>query len=254
MRTLLLATSLLLACSANAKRPDEGPGQAGERLAGNSGDSGRVVNAGSDQGIMVMYDGREPVRGSGNRIRQTRPAGSFTRVIADDAMAVEIRIGPSASIELEGDDNLIDLIRTDAERGTLHLRVRGGYRVRRPMLARITVPRLERLELEASGDGRISGLNGGQLALASFGSGSFIAEGQVDALDLRIQGSGDADLERLRAREARLLINGSGDASAHVTDTIVATVNGTGDIIYRGSPRNVTEDVNGTGRIARRRD
>jgi len=247
MRTLLFATSLLLACSANAEHPDE---------AGNAAHEGadRVVQVDHDQGIEVRYEGREPERGSGNRIRQTRPAGAFSRVIADDAMDVEIRIGPQASIELEGDDNLIGRIRTEAERGTLHLRVRGGYHVRRAMVARITVPRLERVDLQASGDGRISGLNGGRLALASFGSGSFTAEGRVDELDIRIQGSGDANLDGLRAGEARIQINGSGDANAHVTDTIIATVNGTGEIVYRGEPRSVTEDVNGTGRISRRKD
>ena len=244
MRTLLFATTLLLACSANAEHPHE---------ADNASDESedRVVQVDHDQGIEVRYEGRAPERGSGNRVRQARTAGSFTRVIADDAMDVEIRIGAQASIELEGDDNLIDRIRTDAERGTLHLRVRGGYHVRRPMVARITVPRLERVDLEASGDARISGLSGGSLALAGHGSGSFVAEGAVDSLDIRIQGSGDADLENLRAREARILINGSGDASAYVTDTIIATVNGTGEIVYRGAPRNVTEDVNGTGRISR---
>lgn len=241
MRTSLFAVTLLLACSA------------GTGNAANEG-ADRVVNVSQDRGIEVRYGDREPDRGSGNRIRQTRPAGEFTRVIADDAMDVEIRIGPRAAIELEGDDNLIDRIQTDAERGTLHLRVRGGYHVRRPMVARITVPRLERVDLEASGDARISGLDGGDLALVGQGSGSFVADGRVDTLDIRIQGSGDADLENLRAREARILINGSGDASAHVTDTIVATVNGTGEIVYRGDPRNVTEDVNGTGSISRRKD
>lgn len=244
MRTLLFATALLVACSANAEHPHETDNAAAES-------ADRVVQVDHDRGLEVRYEGRTPERGSGNRVRQTRAAGDFTRVVADDAMDVEIRIGPQASIELEGDDNLIDRIRTDAERGTLHLRVRGGYHVRRPMVARITVPRLERVDLEASGDARISGLAGGSLALAGHGSGSFVAEGSVDSLDIRIQGSGDADLENLRAREARILINGSGDASAHVTDTIIATVNGTGEIVYRGEPRNVTEDVNGTGRISR---
>lgn len=258
MRTLLIASILLVACSANAEGPDQaldpGNNEGLERMAGKREGPDRVVNAGSDRGIFVSYGDEEPVQGSGNRVRRMRPAGAFTRVIADDAMDVEIRIGAQSSIEIEGDDNLVDRIRTDATRGTLHLRVRGGYRVRRPMIARITMPRLDRLDLEASGDGRISGLGGGSLALASFGSGSFTAEGRVDSLELRIQGSGDADLENLRAREARILINGSGDASAHVTDTIVATVNGTGEIVYRGEPRNVTEDVNGTGSISRRRD
>ena len=204
-----------------------------------------------DQSISVVNDNETPTQGSGHRVRQARPAGAFTRVIADDALDVEIRIGPDVAIELEGDDNLIGRIRAVPEDGILHLRVDGSYRVREPMLARITVPRLERVELQASGDARIAGLDGGQLTLAGFGSGSFRAEGRIDALDVRIQGSGDADLDGLRAREAHIVINGSGNARAHVVDTVVATVNGTGDIVYRGEPRNVTEDVNGTGRISR---
>ncbi|MGQ0558591.1 MAG: head GIN domain-containing protein, partial [Sphingosinicella sp.] len=208
----------------------------------------------SAEGIEVRFAGREPVRGSGVRVRQARAAVDFTHVIADDCLDVEIRIGPSTAIELEGDDNLIDSIRTDVERGTLHLRVRQGYHVRRAMVARIVVPRIERVELEASGDARISGLDGGRLRLASHGSGSFTAAGRVDQLEVEIEGSGNADLENLQAREARIQIDGTGDAEAHVTDTIVARVNGTGEIVYRGEPRSVTEDIYGTGNIRRRKD
>lgn len=235
MRTLLIAP-LLLACTAASAASD------------------RVVLVDNDRDISVIYGNRTPDQGSGNRVRQTRPAGQFTNVIADDALDVEIAIGSRAAIELEGDDNLIGRIRTEAENGTLHLTVRGGYRVRRPMVARITMPRLDRVDLEASGDARISGLDGGRLALAGHGSGSFVAAGRVDRLDVVIQGSGNAELADLRAREARIRINGSGDARAHVVDTIVATVNGTGEIVYRGTPRNVTEDVNGTGAIRRAGD
>jgi hypothetical protein len=232
MRHLLIAP-LLLACTAASGAPD------------------RIVTVQDQDEISVTYRGQTPDRGSGNRVRQTRPIGQFTRVIADDALDVEIAIGPRAAIELEGDDNLIDRIRTDAENGILHLRVRGGYRVHRPMVARITVPQLDQVNLEASGDARISGLDGGRLTLVGQGSGSFDADGAVDQVEVRINGSGNANLDGLRAREARILINGSGDARAHVVDTIYAKLNGTGEIAYRGRPRNVSEEVNGTGAIRR---
>lgn len=232
MRQLLFA-SLLLASSANA------------------GASDRTVTVRGDRNISVIYRGETPEDGSGNRVRQARPAGQFTHVIADDALDVEIEIGPRAAIELEGDDNLIDRIRTEAADGTLHLRVRGSYRVHRPMVARITMPRLDQVSLEASGDARISGLDGGRLTLVGQGSGSFDADGALDEVEVRINGSGNADLDGLRAREARILINGSGDARAHVVDTIVAKLNGTGEIVYRGRPRHVSEEVNGPGAIRR---
>ena len=195
-----------------------------------AGASGQTVTTSEDD-ISVIYRGETPEQGSGNRVRQPRPAGRFTKVIADDALDVEISIGPDFAIELEGDDNLIDRIRTDAENGTLHLQVRGSYRVRRPMLARITMPRLDRVDLEASGGARISGLQGGRLALAGHGSGSFDVDGAVDQVEVRV--------------------NGSGNARAHVVDAIDATLNGTGQIVYRGRPRRVSENVNGTGAIRR---
>ena len=138
-----------------------------------------------------------------------RAAGDFTRVIADDALDVEITIGPRASIELEGDDNLIDRIRTDAEDGALHLRVRGGYRVRQPMVARITMPRLDRVDLQASGDAGIGGLSGGRSRWPATARARSSRAAAVHAAHVRIQGSGDANPEGLRAREARILINGS---------------------------------------------
>ena len=123
------------------------------------------------------------------------------------------------------------------------------------MVARITVPLLERVDLQASGDARISGLNGGRLALAGHGSASLTAEGPGRRARHPNPGLGRRQSGQACARARRnILINGSGNARAHVTDTIIATVNGTGEIVYRGEPRSVTEDVNGTGRISRRKD
>jgi hypothetical protein len=231
MRHLLISSVMLLACSVPA------------------GSRERIVNTNRESGIEVRYQDETPEDGSGRRIRQARAAGNFTRVIVDDALDAEIVIGPRAAIEFEGDDNLIDRIRADARDGVLHLRVEGSYRVRQPMIARITVPRIEAVDLRASGDVRLDGLNGGRLALAGQGSGSFRADGRVDEVDVRIQGSGDADLERLRARSARVVINGSGNVRVQATEAMAATVNGTGDITYSGRPRQVSEDVNGTGSI-----
>ncbi|MDQ8756100.1 head GIN domain-containing protein [Sphingosinicella sp. LHD-64] len=231
MPALLVPAMMLIACPAHA------------------GNRERMVNASSDRGIEVRYSDETPVEGSGRRIRQARPAGDFTRVIVDDALDAEITIGPRAAIELEGDDNLVDRIRADARDGRLHLRVEGGYRVRQPMIARITVPRLDGVDLRASGDVLLTGLTDGRLALTGEGSGSFRADGRVDEVEVRIQGSGDADLERLRARSARVVINGSGNVRAQATEAMAATVNGSGNITYSGRPRQVSEDVNGSGSI-----
>ena len=227
---LLIPAVLLVACSA----------QAGSR---------ERTETRNDRAVEVRFNGETPVEGSGHRIRQERPAGAFTHVIVDGALDAEIAIGPRAAIELEGDDNLVGRIRADVRDGTLHLGVEGSYRVRQSLIARITVPRLEDVDLRASGDVRVTGLAGGRLALTGQGSGSFRADGRVDEVDVRIQGSGDADLEHLRARSARVVIDGSGNVRAQATEAMAATINGSGNITYSGRPRQVSEDVNGSGNI-----
>lgn len=210
----------------------------------------RTVNVSRDHSIEVRYGREAPEEGSGNRIRQARSADDFTSVIVDDALDAEITIGPRFAVELEGDDNLIGRIRAETTDGVLHLQVEGGYRVRQSMVARITLPSLAGVDLRTSGNARIGGLQGGRLALATSGSGSFRADGRVDEVAVRIQGSGDAELGSLRARNARVVINGSGDVRAFASDALIATVNGTGNVTYAGNPRQVSEDVNGTGSIS----
>ncbi|WP_311964504.1 GIN domain-containing protein, partial [Acinetobacter baumannii] len=58
----------------------------------------------------------------------------------------------------------------------------------------IGVPQLARLRMAGSGDVTLDGVNGERIALDVDGPGDLQASGAVRKLDLRVGGSGDADL------------------------------------------------------------
>jgi hypothetical protein len=65
-----------------------------------------------------------------------------------------------------------------------------------------------------------------------------------------VTGTGDAALERLLARDAHVVVSGTGAATVYATESLDASVSGTGGITYRGHPRHVKKSVSGTGAVA----
>ena len=65
-------------------------------------------------------------------------------------------------------------------------------------------------------------------------------------------GAGHADLSDLIADEAKITVDGVGSVYVHPKDTLDATMNGVGAILYTGSPREVNTHMNGLGTIGRR--
>jgi hypothetical protein len=76
--------------------------------------------------------------------------------------------------------------------------------------------------------------------------------GTVTRLDVSLDGSGNAQLAQLAARDVHAVLSGSGRIVTRATDTLQASVPGSGTIVYTGNPAHVTTSVTGSGTITRR--
>ena len=117
---------------------------------------------------------------------------------------------------------------------------------------KITVPELESLEVEGGNDVRLTGFAGGETKIRAAGAAHIIAEGHLDELTVRMAGAGHGDFSRLVADEAKVIVEGVGSVIVHPKETLDATMNGVGAILYTGNPREVNTRMNGLGTIARR--
>ncbi|MRW93889.1 DUF2807 domain-containing protein [Duganella sp. FT80W] len=237
------------------------------------------------------------VQGNGQSVVENREIGNLDEVDINGPMQVEIRVGQSAALQLEGDSNILPLVRTDARGGTLRVWIEGSVRTSTPLRLTYSTPVLRSVQTNGSGQMQINGLNGAPLTLALNGSRAVRVSGRVSRLDarlngsggldasglesgataarlngsgrltlgrvngeslnlelhgsggasasasgnvrsmtVRLNGSGSADLAALTSQSAELSTNGSGSISAAVTDAVVATANGSGQVTVYGHP------------------
>lgn len=186
--------------------------------------------------------------GSGHAISQARRMPAFGAVELAGSIPVTVRAGAPRSVVVHADDNLVSRVTTRVEGGTLVVgTLPGSFRARVSTYVAVTTPTLTALTLSGSGIVTLEGVRGPSFALRLPGSGIVRASGSVGTLRVSLGGSGDAQLGGLTAREVHASVAGSGTIAVTATESLDATVSGSGAILYGGNPPHVLTNVTGSG-------
>jgi hypothetical protein len=192
-------------------------------------------------------------QGSGVPASESRTVASFDSVELSGSNNVTITVGETQSVRVFGDDNLINRVTTNVRSDALVIGNRAGsLAAQTPMRVEIGVPSLSALTLSGSGNISVAGIDQPRMRVTISGSGVVRASGTTDELDVTISGSGDAQLDPLVASAARAVVSGSGLIAVTATESLDASVPGTGAIVYGGNPSKVTKTVTGDGAITSR--
>jgi hypothetical protein len=107
------------------------------------------------------------------------------------------------------------------------------------------------LKLQLTGSGDVSGkVTAKSLETSITGSGDVEVWGRADASRVSITGSGDYSGTDLATINTSASVGGSGDITLNVSGSLEARVSGSGDIHYKGSPKNVSKTKSGSGDIS----
>lgn len=193
--------------------------------------------------------------GGGERIIESRDVAPFSRLEVNESVDVKVVPGDGRHVRVYAGENVIDRVVTDSSEGVLEIGVRDrGIVIGSDPLddARVEVQAsaLDGVDIDGSGDVVLEGLDGQALSLALHGAADVDASGTVDRLTATIEGAGDANLLDLRARTARVVVQGAGDAEVNVSDELDVSVEGAADVSYAGNPR-ITSEISGAGDIKR---
>ena len=180
------------------------------------------------------------VEGSGVAKTEPREVGEFDKIHLNGSPNVNIVIGPERSVSVTADDNLLAVIDTVVEDGTLVIGGSEPFRTRLGVTVQITVPALTHVAVHGSGDVKVKGLDAEMFKAEIQGSGDISVAGRAEELDVEIQGSGDVKLDELAAKRAAVEVQGSGDSTINVSDELTVHVAGNGDVKYIGSPKVTT--------------
>lgn len=212
-----------------------------------------------------------PIAGSGAARTDTRAVAGFHRVSLGISANVEIREGASEGVTITGDDNVVPLIETTVVNGTLEIRYadrRTEVRPKTPVQIVVEAKSVDALTLGGSGRMHAASLSArslnatiggsGEIGIDKLdaealnatigGSGQLTAAGRADRIDATLAGSGRLSAGHLQARDARLTLQGSPDATVRVRDALAVTIAGSGSVTYYGKPK-VSQTTMGSGTV-----
>lgn len=186
----------------------------------------------------------QPQPQAGGAVTETRPVGAFSAVELSGPWHVVIDVQGKPGLSLTGRRDELDEIVTEMRGDTLlvHSRNHVGFNLHFNVgrhhdepTVHITAAQLKSLRMNGSGDVELNRVQGDVLTIADSGSGDLAASGAVRQLSVSNGGSGDLDLRDLAAADVKLDMNGSGDVHlAGLTNSLSAEVNGSGDLSADG--------------------
>lgn len=103
--------------------------------------------------------------------------------------------------------------------------------------------------MNGSGDIAFSKLEAARLEARIHGSGDLsVKDGKAKRQFITLTSSGDYNAPDARGLTAEVQLGGAGNATMWIEETLNATLNGAGDLKYRGKPK-VNAKVSGSGRV-----
>lgn len=211
------------------------------------------------------------VQGNGVITTQTRNATKANRIKMAGNFDVEITQGPTVSVQIEGDENLLPYFIVEDRGGYLVIKGRDyfSYSSTEGIKVFITTPNLEEVILAGSGNilgkSKFTGSDKLVLKIAGSGdikmdvntpnvlseiagSGSITLSGETKEETIKIAGVGDYTAADLKAENAKVQIAGSGDVKVFASTQLDVNIAGAGSVYYKGSP-NVKQKVAGSGDV-----
>ena len=189
------------------------------------------------------------VKGSGNLKTEKRDLAAFKAIDTMGAYEVEVMCQKPASFEIETDDNILPLIKTDVRDGVLYVTSEKSFNPSRSVTLRISLPELTAVSSRGAGEVTIQDAKSDDLKIASMGAASIKAAGKVKSTTISSSGAGDIDANRLQAETARVAVAGAASVSVYATEQLDVTVSGVGSVTYGGNPKTVNKSVSGIGSV-----
>ena len=189
-------------------------------------------------------------RGDGAVKTETRQVAAFSRIETSAGIGISVRIGPAGTLEVRAQENLLPVILTDVENGTLRVRSAHSYTTSEKVEVVVATPSLSGVVLSGGSQGRIEGLDQEAIAIDISGGSRLTAIGEAIDLDLNLSGGSTAGLEGLSARTIKLDASGGSTATVRASERIAGSASGGTTITVLGDAV-VNVDTTGAAHVNR---
>lgn len=178
-----------------------------------------------------------------------RPA--FDEIEVARGVELELVMGETQSIEIEGDAEDFDRLYVEVEDGKLEIRSRGvSFFGRSPKFrARVTATALKGLYVNTGAEAQATEIAAGDFRLAASTGGHVEISGSCDALTADVSTGGEIDAEAFACRTANADASTGGHMTIHVSESLEADASTGGGVVVYGNPQNIDRDRSTGGSI-----
>ncbi|BBB61083.1 hypothetical protein UNDKW_2810 [Undibacterium sp. KW1] len=182
---------------------------------------------------------------------QTRNLPTFKSIKTRSAFSLVVEVGKSQSVQVKGNERFVNNVITEVigDELVISYKEKNSIKVSDNSQVIISIPELSRFKMEGAGKTVLNNLSGPHFALHYEGAGMLVANGKVKSFILRAEGVGLVETKDLIAEQVDAHIEGIGSVSVNARDSLNASVQGIGSLIYYGRPRNVSKSVEGIGSV-----
>ncbi len=190
--------------------------------------------------------------GSGTMKLEKRDVPAFSAVNISGAYDVEIVVQKEQSLEIEGDDNLLPLIKTEVKNGVLSINNEKSFSTKKALRVRISVQNLDAISTSGASEFTVTNVKSDEFNIEASGAGSIEISGETKTLEVGMSGAVGLDAKDLKAQKVTVTTSGAASADVYASEELRASVSGAGNVDYYGDPKTVSEDTSGAGSISKK--
>ncbi|MDG1438354.1 MAG: DUF2807 domain-containing protein [Emcibacteraceae bacterium] len=172
---------------------------------------------------------------------KTYDISGFESIELNTSSNVDVTIGNDYSVVLKGDIDRIEKMELERSGDTLEInsKRRGGFfgffsggNDNGNLIIEITMPDIESMHINGSGNAEIKGVDNDELELQIHGSGDIYVWGKSEEVAIEIHGSGDIEMDEVSGNNVDVEIHGSGNVEFEngTCSRLDIKISGSGDV------------------------
>lgn len=189
------------------------------------------------------------VRGSGNVQTESRDLRDFNAIEAGGIFEVEVIAQKDYDVQIEADDNLLPLIKTEVRNGTLEISTEKRISPKTPIRIRIGAPDIDNVDVSGASKLSLVNLKNDSLKVEASGASKITLNGETRNLDVELSGASKLDAESLRAENVTVDGSGASSASVFVSGDLKVDLSGASKVNYAGNPKNLEKSTSGASSV-----
>lgn len=186
--------------------------------------------------IPTADNGKVITRDLSTAIKNIELNSLYCNVGVDVKIDIDPKWKNKESLTVQGEEKILNSLNIEQKDKRVDITSKGTYQTEKPIIITLQTSTLDSIHIKGSGS--IDGIYLSQkLHLDISGAAEVKLKGQVEDLNVKIAGAGEANLKQLKSNTSTINVQGTGNAEIFTTQKANIEVTGQGEVDIYGTPK-----------------